>query len=125
MRSGRLACVSSRGAQSTELVSLYIGYWTLNNYYYYYLAAMSISQGPRGVHLLSINEFLSPAKDQHGFRLSHSTTSALLQLTTDIETDFKSLTLKVRDHSDMLFAQYPVNCLEEDNVCHDIVTVKK
>ena len=31
------ACVSSRGAQSTELVSLYIGYWTLNNYYYYYL----------------------------------------------------------------------------------------
>ena len=29
------ACVSSRGAQSTELVSLYIGYWTLNNYYYY------------------------------------------------------------------------------------------
>ena len=22
--------------QSTELVSLYIGYWTLNNYYYYY-----------------------------------------------------------------------------------------
>ena len=32
------ACVSSRGAQSTELVSLYIGYWTLNNYYYYYRA---------------------------------------------------------------------------------------
>ena len=31
------ACVSSRGAQSTELVSLYIGYWTLNNYYYYYV----------------------------------------------------------------------------------------
>ena len=30
------SCVSSRGAQSTELVSLYIGYWTLNNYYYYY-----------------------------------------------------------------------------------------
>ena len=31
------ACVSSRGAQSTELVSLNIGYWTLNNYYYYYV----------------------------------------------------------------------------------------
>ena len=27
---------SPLGAQSTELVSLYIGYWTLNNYYYYY-----------------------------------------------------------------------------------------
>ena len=36
----------------------------------------------------SINEFLSPAKDQHGFRPRHSTTSALLQLTTDIETGF-------------------------------------
>ena len=33
-----------------------------------------------------INKFLSPAKDQHGFR--HSTTSAILQLTTDIETCF-------------------------------------
>ena len=38
--------------------------------------------------LPSINEFLSPAKDQHGFRRRHSTTSALLQLTTDIETSF-------------------------------------
>ena len=43
------ACMSSRGAQSTELVSLYIGYWTLNNYYYYYLkarkAVIDLSQG--------------------------------------------------------------------------------
>ena len=38
--------------------------------------------------LPSINEFLLPAKDQHGFRPRHSTTSALLQLTTDIETGF-------------------------------------
>ena len=38
--------------------------------------------------LPSINEFLSPAKDQHGFRPRHSTTSALLQFTMDIETDF-------------------------------------
>ena len=38
--------------------------------------------------LPSINEFISPAKDQHGFRPRHSTTSALLQLTTDIETGF-------------------------------------
>ena len=37
--------------------------------------------------LPSINEFLSPAKDQDGFRLRHSTIS-LLQLTTDIETGF-------------------------------------
>ena len=35
-----------------------------------------------------INEFLSPAKDQCGFRPRHSTTSALPQLTTDIETGF-------------------------------------
>ena len=32
--------------------------------------------------LPSINEFLSPAKDQHGFRPRHSTSSALLQLET-------------------------------------------
>ena len=38
--------------------------------------------------LPSINKFLSPAKDQHGFRPRHSTTSAILQLTTDIETGF-------------------------------------
>ena len=29
-------------AQSTELVSLYIGYWTLNNYYYYYYGAFQL-----------------------------------------------------------------------------------
>ena len=38
--------------------------------------------------LPSINEFISPAKDQHGFRPRHLTTSAFLQLTTDIETGF-------------------------------------
>ena len=38
--------------------------------------------------LPSIDEFLSPAKDQHDFRPRHSTTSAILQLTTDIETGF-------------------------------------
>ena len=34
----------------------------------------------------------------------------------------KYLTLKVKDHSDMLSAQYLVNCLEEDHVCHGITT---
>ena len=38
--------------------------------------------------LPSINKFISPAKDQHGFRPRHSITSAPLQLTTDIETGF-------------------------------------
>ena len=32
------------------------------------------------------------------------------------------LTLKVKDHSDMLSAQYPVNCLEEDHVSYGITT---
>ena len=36
--------------------------------------------------LPSINKFISPAKDQHGFRPRHSTTSAFLQFTTNIET---------------------------------------
>ena len=34
----------------------------------------------------------------------------------------ESLTLKVKDHSDMLSAQYLVNGLEEDHVCHGITT---
>ena len=46
--------------------------------------------------LPSINEFLSPAKDQHGFRPRHSTTYALLQLTTDIETGFNQRKLPHR-----------------------------
>ena len=34
----------------------------------------------------------------------------------------ESLTLKVRDHSDMLSAQYLVNCLKEDHVSYGITT---
>ena len=49
---------------------------------------MPSCQGPRGAHLTLYHEFISPAKDQHGFRPRHSTTSALLQLTTDIEAGF-------------------------------------
>ena len=33
----------------------------------------------------------------------------------------ESLTLRVKDHSDMLSAQYLVNCLEEDHVSHGII----
>ena len=32
----------------------------------------------------------------------------------------ESLTLRVKDHSDMLSSQYLVNCLEEDHVSHGI-----
>ena len=39
--------------------------------------------------LPSINKYLIPAQDQHGFRREHSTTSALLQLTTDVAVGFK------------------------------------
>ena len=38
--------------------------------------------------LTSIIEFLSPAKDQHGFRPRYPTTSALFQLTADIKIGF-------------------------------------
>ena len=36
----------------------------------------------------TINKYLIPAQDQHGFRREHWTTSALLQLTTDIAVGF-------------------------------------
>ena len=38
--------------------------------------------------LPTINKYLIPAQDQHGFRREHSTTSALLQLTTDVVVGF-------------------------------------
>ena len=38
--------------------------------------------------LPTINKYLQPAPNQHGFRPNHSTTSALLQLTTDITMVF-------------------------------------
>ena len=34
------------------------------------------------------NKYLIPAQDQHGFRREHFTTSALLQLTTDVAVGF-------------------------------------
>ena len=34
----------------------------------------------------------------------------------------ESLTLKIKDHSDMFSAQYLVNCLENDHICHGITT---
>ena len=39
--------------------------------------------------LSTINKYLQPAPDQHGFRQDHSTTSALLQMTTYIAMGFK------------------------------------
>ena len=38
--------------------------------------------------LPTINKYIQPAPDQHGFRPDHSTTSALLQMTTDIAMGF-------------------------------------
>ena len=38
--------------------------------------------------LPTLNKYLLPAQDQHGFRRDHSTTSALLQLTTDVAVGF-------------------------------------
>ena len=38
--------------------------------------------------LPTINKYLIPAQDQHGFRREHSTTSALLQLTSDVAVGF-------------------------------------
>ena len=38
--------------------------------------------------LTTVNTHLLPASDQHGFRTGHLTTSALLQLTSDVATGF-------------------------------------
>ena len=69
--------------------------------------------------LSSINEFISPAKDQHGFRPRHSTTSALLQLTTDIETGFSH---REPPHSTLCVAIDLTAAF--DTVSHDILISK-
>ena len=46
------------------------------------------SKSPGISVLPTINKYLIPAQDQHGFRREHSTTSALLQLTTDLAVGF-------------------------------------
>ena len=52
------------------------------------LVNLPSSKCPRITVLPSINKYLIPAQDQHGFRCEHSTTSALLQLTTDVAVGF-------------------------------------
>ena len=46
--------------------------------------------------LTTVNTHLLPASDQHGFRTGHSTTSALLQLTSDVATGFNQRKLPHR-----------------------------
>ena len=46
--------------------------------------------------LTTVNTHLLPASDQHGFRTGHSTTSSLLQLTSDVATGFNQRKLPHR-----------------------------
>ena len=63
------ACVSSRGAQSTELVSLYIVYWTLNNYYYYYDSNTTCDEDSN----TTCNEYLNTTCDEDCFSAGGAT----------------------------------------------------
>ena len=69
----------SRNQARTALSALLIG-----------LSRSSVRQRKlwRLLLLPAINNHLLPSADQHGFRPGHSTTSALLQLTSDIATGF-------------------------------------
>ena len=80
---------------------------------------MPSSKGPRALILPSLNEFLSPAKDQHGFRPRHSTTSALLHLTTDIKTGFNQ---QKPPHHTVCVAIALITAF--DTVSHDILISK-
>ena len=57
-----------------------------------------------------------------GFKKIQTAHNSALRTDSIDHLQQESLTLKVRDHSDMLSAQYLVNCLEEDHVCHGITT---
>ena len=53
-----------------------------------FLPANLVTLSSRNLFLPTINKYLLSAQDKHGFRREHSTTSALLQLTTDIAVGF-------------------------------------
>ena len=56
------------------------------------------------------------------FKKIQTAQNAALRTATSIDhLHQESLTLRVKDHSDMLSAQYLVNCLEEDHVSHGII----
>ena len=64
--------------------------------------------------LPTINKYLQPAPDQHGFRPDHSTTSALLQMTTYIEMGFNQ---RNPPHRTICVAVYSSAAF--DTVCHN------
>ena len=59
---------------------------------------------------------------QHSINSALRTATGAHNMTSIDHLHQESLTLKVKDHSDMLSAQYLVNCLEEDHICHGITT---
>ena len=69
--------------------------------------------------LPNLKEHLSPAHDQHGFRARHSTTSALLQLTTDIATGFNQ-----RKPPERTVCVAVDLTAAFDTVCHNILVSK-
>ena len=64
--------------------------------------------------LPTINKYLIPAQDQHDFRREHSTTSALLQLTTDVAVGFNQ-----RKPSDRTVCVAVDLSSAFDTVCHN------
>ena len=69
--------------------------------------------------LPSVNAHLCPPKDQHGFRSGHSTTSALLQLTTDIANGFNQ-----RKPPDRTICVCVDLTAAFDTVCHNTLIAK-
>ena len=74
------------------------------------------------VPVWSTNASESIFKKIHTAQNAELRTSTGAQMTSIDNLHQESLTLKVKDHSDMLSAQYLLNCLEEDHVCHGIIT---
>ena len=64
--------------------------------------------------LPTINKYLQPAPDQHGFRPDHSTTSALLQMTTYIAMGFNQ-----RKPPDLAISVAVDLSAALDTVCHN------
>ena len=58
------------------------------------------------------------------FKKIHTAHNTALRTTSIDHLHLESLTLNVKDHSDILSVQYLVNCLQDVHVCHGITTLE-
>ena len=121
------ACVSSRGAQSTELVSLYIGYWTLNNYYYYYIPPLSnckdMGEQPSSLHNHKHTKYTHATRVQNTTLYSDGTTHSKQHRSNQMAPPAQTITvaLDMSKAFDTINIHTPIRKLLQTNIPGTII----